>query len=164
MALTKHKVKEIEVPKSLIIQHLADADFYDHYSIVLDDPELSLEQAAKRVFDRSPRWIVMLLAIRNFLMRPFGLRGSVPKGSSQEDVIGFFPIVSRSAYELVLGFDDKHLNFRIIVVKSDGEQKTLSAATLVKRNNLLGKIYLFFVKPFHRVIVPAMLKQVNVSD
>lgn len=156
-----NKVHEIEVEQILINKHLPKADFYDCYSVVLDEPGLSLETAAKRVFENDPKWIVMLLAIRNFIVKPFGLRGALPTGDAREDVISFFPVVSRTLNELVLGFDDKHLDFRIVVSKRNGQPNTLNVATLVKRNNLLGKIYLFFVKPFHRVIVPVMLKQVN---
>jgi len=36
----------------------------------------------------------------------------------------------------------------------------VSATTLVKTNNLLGRIYLTIIMPFHRLIVPAMLRNV----
>jgi len=158
-----NKTYEVEVNREIIKRHLPQADFYDCFSIVLDDQDQTIEQAARLVFDKSPKWIVTLLALRNIIVAPFGLQGTVPTGDSTQDVIGFFPVVSRTPNEIVLGFDDKHLDFRIVVSKHNGAQNTLSAATLVKRNNLFGKIYLFFVKPFHRVIVPAMLKQVNAA-
>ena len=39
-------------------------------------------------------------------------------------------------------------------------RQAVSTSTLVKTHNLLGRVYLAIVKPFHRIIVPAMLAQV----
>ena len=63
----------------------------------------------------------------------------------------------------MLGFDDKHLNFRIIVdVKAlDGKRRRVTATTLVHRNNLFGRVYLATVMPFHKLIVPTMLARVS---
>ncbi len=69
--------------------------------------------------------------------------------------IGFFEIVSVTPVSAVLGADDYHLNFRVLL---DIRDNVLSCKTQVHFNNALGKIYFFFVKPFHRWIVPPMLK------
>lgn len=154
-------VVEIPVPENMGEDYLPNTDFADNFSILVTDKDMTLEQAARNIFEHTPKWIVKLLALRNLLVRPFGLRGTVPTGEKEGDVIGFFPVIKRGTDDIVLGFDDKHLDFRIIVCLANEPFKTISVATLVRRNNLLGKIYLFFVKPFHRIIVPTMLKQVN---
>lgn len=62
----------------------------------------------------------------------------------------------------MLGLDDRHLDFRIVVEVTElgaGRQE-VAASTIVKTHNLLGRTYLAVVKPFHRIIVPAMLAQV----
>jgi len=62
---------------------------------------------------------------------------------------------------LVAGFDDKHLDFRIVVDVTGGAGgRQVSATTLVKTNNSLGRVYLTIIMPFHRMIVPAMLRKI----
>ena len=73
-----------------------------------------------------------------------------------------FPVISQSAAKVVLGLDDRHLDFRVLVEVEElgmGRQE-VTASTAVKTHNLLGRAYLAIVKPFHRIIVPAMLAQV----
>lgn len=74
-------------------------------------------------------------------------------------MVGFFPVVSKSDNQVVLGFDDRHLNFRIVIdVRADGEgRRVVDTTTLVKRNILFGKIYLAVIAPFHRLIVETMM-------
>jgi hypothetical protein len=35
------------------------------------------------------------------------------------------------------------------------------SSTIVHYNNLLGRVYFFFVKPFHKLIIHAMLKMIK---
>lgn len=72
---------------------------------------------------------------------------------------GGFPVVSSSRERTVLGFDDRHLDFRIVVdlqVVEDGS--VVRVTTLVRRKNLFGRIYLFAAGPFHRRIVPPTMR------
>ena len=41
-----------------------------------------------------------------------------------------------------------------------GERQQVTATTLVKTHNWLGRTYLAIIMPFHRLIVPALLRQV----
>jgi Protein of unknown function (DUF2867) len=76
--------------------------------------------------------------------------------------IGTFPVVSASPERMVMEFDDAHLNFRVVVeVAPEGSGQRVTATTLVRTRNRLGRLYLAAVKPFHQVIVPAMLAQVG---
>jgi hypothetical protein len=100
---------------------------------------------------RAPRWIEMLLALRNFLVAPLGLKTSAPDEPGARDIIGIFPVVRQTPDRLVAGLNDKHLDFRLVVDV---------ATTLVLTHNLLGRTYLAIIRPFHRLVVPAMLLQV----
>lgn len=61
-----------------------------------------------------------------------------------------------------MGFDDAHLDFRVVVeVTSNCRRQQITATTFVRTRNRLGRLYLAAVKPFHRMIVPAMLAQVG---
>jgi hypothetical protein len=70
--------------------------------------------------------------------------------------------VSASPEQVVMGFDDAHLDFRVVVeVTSNCRRQQVTATTFVRTRNHLGRLYLAAVKPFHRMIVPAMLAQVG---
>jgi hypothetical protein len=139
---------------------LPNADFSDAYSVRVAGPLDALE-AARRMVTRRSRWVDGLLMLRNLAVRPFGLRRAAPDGA---EMIGIFPIVSASPQRVVMGFDDAHLDFRVVVeVAPEGNLQRVTATTFVRTRNRLGRLYLALVKPFHRVIVPAMLAQVGLS-
>jgi Protein of unknown function (DUF2867) len=140
---------------------LAGAGFADAFCLVVDEPALDAISASHRVFARTPGWVSRLLWLRNLLVAPLGLRQTSSKDRTPLEMrIGFFPVVSQSGQRVVLGFNDKHLDFRVIVdaAPSDGGSR-ITATTLVRQHNPMGRIYLALVLPFHRIIVPAMLAQ-----
>ena len=140
---------------------LAGAQFVDAYSIAIEGAALDARRAAENMLTRVPRWIEVLLALRNFLVAPFGLKTSAPDQPGTRDIIGLFPVVDQTPDRLVAGFNDKHLDFRLVVdVASAGHTQRVTATTLVLTHNLLGRTYLAFIRPFHRLVVPAMLRQV----
>ena len=136
---------------------LSGAQFADAYAIATGDRALDARRAAERMFARNPPWIEKLIALRNLLVRPFGLKTSGQNEPSTGGVIGLFPVLSETPNRLVAGFNDHHLDFRVVVDVAAGEQVT--ATTLVKTHNLLGRCYLAIVLPFHRLIVRSMLRR-----
>jgi Protein of unknown function (DUF2867) len=140
---------------------LAGAQFCDAYSIAVDDAAFDARHAAERMLGQSPRWIEALLAVRHALVKPFGLKTSLPSEIAPANAIGLFPILSQTPDRLVAGFDDKHLDFRVVVdVAASGQGRRVTATTLVLTHNLLGRAYLATILPFHRLVVRAMLQQV----
>jgi hypothetical protein len=149
-------------PEVALDEHLPGAQFADAYRIAVDDAALDARLAAKRMFGRSPRWIAGLMTVRNHVVAPFGLKTPGPKRIAASDTIGLFPVVSQSPNRLVAGFDDKHLDFRVIVdVSPAGGGRSVTATTLVRTHNLLGRLYLATVLPFHRIIVRSMLRRLS---
>ncbi len=70
-------------------------------------------------------------------------------------------MLSETPERLVAGFDDHHLDFRVVVdVTASGRGQQVTATTLVRTNNWLGRIYLAIILPFHRLVVRALLRQV----
>jgi hypothetical protein len=75
---------------------------------------------------------------------------------------GFFPLQSRSEHELVVGEDDRHLDFRASVLvrrRDDGGGDELVATTVVRCHNALGRTYLAMISPFHSLIVRSGLRR-----
>jgi hypothetical protein len=140
---------------------LPGAQFADAFRISLDDSALDARRAAERMMGRSPRWVERLLGLRNRLVAPFGLKTGAPKHAGASDIIGIFPVVSQAAGRLVAGFNDSHLDFRVVVdVATSGGGQQVTATTLVLTHNLLGRVYLASILPFHRLVVRALLRQV----
>ncbi len=146
---------------ALIRQFLPGAQFADTFGIKTDDASLSARQAAERMFSRQPRWVTALMALRNFIVKPFGLKTPSHTGPVRAHAIGIFPVISETPERLIAGFDDSHLDFRMVVdVLAAASGREVTATTLVKTHNLLGRTYLAVIMPFHRLVVQAMLRQI----
>lgn len=124
-------------------------DFIDGYAVT---SPLSPQDAAD-IGLSLPNWAGALLALRNRLVRPLGLKTEV--SNSGEGAI--FPVTYQDADELILGTDDSHLNFRICVRQEAGR---IFMATWVHRNNALGRAYLAAVMPFHILIVRDAMRRI----
>jgi hypothetical protein len=139
---------------------LAGAQFSDAFSVTVNDATFNARQAAERMLGHSPRWIEALTTLRDHLVKPFGLKTS-SSTNTLADTIRIFPVLSETPDRLVAGFNDNHLDFRIIVDVTPSDQgRRVTATTLVLTHNLLGKVYLAIILPFHRLVVRSMLRQV----
>lgn len=143
---------QMVMPDAKSIAALPGAAFSDSYRVIVDEPDVDAITATGRVMGRAPGWIGALLALRNRIVAALGLKPAR---------FGAFPVISHTPECVVLGFDDKHLDFRIVVdaLEIGAGRSQITATTLVRTHNLLGRTYLAFVLPFHRMIVPAMLAQ-----
>jgi len=136
---------------------MPQADWADCYQISVPTRGLIAMDAAREVLSYSPVWVRLLMAIRNVVVGPFGLKTAHPTADHIE-TIGLFPVLAKSDSQVVLGFDDRHLDFRVVIDVRDASEGTIvSATTLVKRKILFGKIYIAVITPFHNLIVSAML-------
>jgi hypothetical protein len=125
-------------PASSLWAHHRTGDFLDCYSIA---STLTPREAAERGL-KLPAWADALMALRNGLVRPFGLKTGT-KGAP------VFPVQHETADELILGTDDRHLNFRIGLLRVEGR---LYMSTWVHPHNFWGRGYLALVMPFHVLI------------
>jgi len=140
---------------------LPGAQFADAFRIDVNDRALDARQAAERMIARQPRWAEALVTLRNILVAPFGLKTSGASATAPREMIGIFPIVSQTPDRLVAGFNDRHLDFRLVVdVATSGTTQNVTATTLVLTHNWLGRTYLAVIMPFHRLIVRTLLRQV----
>jgi len=58
------------------------------------------------------------------------------------------------------GGDDKHLDFRIWISIQPGlKGSEVTISTLVKINSLFGRVYLFAIMPFHKLLSRTMLQR-----
>lgn len=110
-----------------------------------------------------PRWVNVLMSIRNLIVGIFGLKtgnARITAVNEQYNVgsrVGYFWVLDRNENEIVLGENDKHLNFRASVFM-DCENKYVYLNTVVFFNNWLGRLYFVPVKPFHIIIIRSVMK------
>ncbi|MFC0240213.1 DUF2867 domain-containing protein [Rhodopseudomonas telluris] len=139
---------------------LPGADFVDAYAIGIGSRTLDARSAAIQMIEHGPGWIGVLMRLRNLIVTPFGLRTPAPGRPDRGDSIGIFPVRSETPQRVVAGFDDSHLDFRVVIdVEDQAAGRRVVASTLVRTNNRLGRIYLATIMPFHRMVVRAMLRQ-----
>jgi len=108
------KVREI-TPSADTDPLLPGAHFADAFQIEIGDRDLDARRAAERMMARQPWWAEALVSLRNFLMAPLGLRTSGAGLVPPRDMIGIFPVVSQTPDRLIAGFNDRHLDFRVVI-------------------------------------------------
>lgn len=137
------KVRKIPLPESSAMHdRIQDGDFIDCFAT---DAQISPRQAAGVIVD-FPIWGKWLVKLRGIVTGPFGLDQD---GPDAEDKLGPFPVESETDHEIIAGFDDKHLDFRVSVICENGQ---LSLATWVHPHNIGGRLYLALIMPFHILI------------
>ena len=139
---------------------LPDANWADAFEIVTHREFGDMRSVADQTIGAMPHWARALLRLRNALVAPLRLKSDgMNDVQSEADCIGIFPILQETKDRIVVGFDDRHLDFRIIVDRSaDVQAIRLRETTLVNRRNTLGRIYIATITPFHRLIVRSVLK------
>ncbi len=140
-------------PDSLIAKY-TPYDYIDTYTRVVASPRaITPEDFSDIAFDRKPAWMRWVMQLRDVLVKPFKL-----------DNVGRFTdmIREKSTDETVFGKVDRHLTFHASLLCGkyiDGKQE-LRITTVVKYNNMLGKVYFFIIRPFHAIIVKSLLNKV----
>lgn len=148
----------------LLRQYFAQGDFLDSQSVPLPHPAPDAATLTIATFFNMPGWVVWLLAVRDRLVSPFGLRtGSQHdlRPPTRDEVVsatypGIFAVHAATDDEVILGCNDTHLDFRVSILRSRRED-LVALSTWVRPHNQFGRAYLALVYPFHRVIVARCL-------
>ena len=163
------QVIECDVPSSSALSGdlIRNAYFRDSYRATLAHPELGIVEIFFALFGHTPFWMKSLLIVRNAAARLVGLEvpsvGEImnPVVRSEYRVgekIGPWPIFFIADNEIVAGRNNKHLDFRLSVLKAkDGDATNVVVSTICTVHNVFGKIYLFFIVPFHRTGVRSLI-------
>ena len=159
----KVAVAPIPTPPAAIARAaLARLTFADGYRAQVTHTQLpppSAHSVAQAMFGEPPKVVQWLMSLRNGIVGLFGLQAAAQRSTAtQTHYAGSFPVVFETSEEILLGFNDRHLDFRIwlsVSPKSDGFQVEIS--TLVQEHNAFGKVYLWVVMPVHRVLSRWML-------
>lgn len=137
---------------NLIIKYLP-ADYKDcFWDEITEKPYMSVNELFNLMFSQYPKWIMRMYYIRNLIVKPFGVK--INKSFANM-------IIEQNDNEIIIGAKDKHLSFHVSLFCSDVKDKTqeVSITTIVKYENILGRIYFAAIWLFHRIIVSYLFKR-----
>ncbi|WP_273595104.1 DUF2867 domain-containing protein [Roseateles koreensis] len=148
------------------------AYFHDCYSVELPVDERSPLELYLSVVSHTPGWIDALMKLRNKIVARLGLKdlgalSHIDPGKPAQDYrvgdqAGIFKLLEIHEHEVVLGETDKHLDVKISVTRQDlPSGVVVSVATVVHVHNAMGRVYMFFVKPAHRIMAPATVSRLT---
>jgi hypothetical protein len=159
---TVNTLSQAALQQIIDVADLSRVDFADGYSGLIRGTKLTADQVAQAMFGDLPGFARVLMAVRDRVVAPFGVKASttLARLHGEQKCINFFPVLSESAELIVLGGNDVHLDFRIYIsVQAEGAGQRISASTLVKLNNRLGRLYLSAIMPFHRYLARYAIDQ-----
>jgi len=191
--------------------HLSVIHYADTFSGRLPGySSCDIDALGRRFVSSGPTWADSLMALRDKLVCLVGLKPSTHKvvtatpdaslGGDPADIgttrtvnspipapiqpgdrLGLFHVYAKTPHALLLGADDSHLNFRVILrFDQQGNDRSddtppdnhpdghiaripvmtpsFSVTTQVQFNNSLGRFYFTLIKPFHRMILRATVR------
>jgi Protein of unknown function (DUF2867) len=151
-----------EVPALSVLDRrlIEGAFFHDSYRAPLSYARAGVVEIFFAIFGHHPKWMKVVLVLRNRLASCFGLavpttaeimRPQVKVGYNVGEKIGPWPIFHLSDTELVAGRNNRHLDFRLSVLKeASGGSSSAVVSTVCTTHNSFGKAYLVIVIPFHK--------------
>lgn len=161
---SQKKVTKLEqIPDySIILNDFGKVDYGDSYTITISTNIYSVDKITLDLF-KTPRWIELLSNLKDYIANFF-----IEKKSDENAVkllfsvgskLTFFSVVDRNQKEIVMGENYKRLSFRISVMAEQNVLNTnIYLSTIFHYNNLLGRLYLSLLKPFHRFYIKKRLK------
>lgn len=168
MPTREYRVTTVPLPQeSRIATAYAATDLADAYSIELPGEVCrNPEVLARCIFSQPPFWMTGLMKVRDALVACFGLKTAkhlqAIDAEDMENRVGIFKIYDTGKAEIILGEDDRHLDFRLSVLYTEAPsplgKPRLIVSTVVHCHNRLGRIYIFLIAPFHRLVVRSSLR------
>jgi len=155
---------ESRVSRIYETMHLADAFEVRLPHGAITDPE----SLARFALSQQAPWVAGLMRLRDTLVAGFGLKTAKqlqdPATTGGDKRIHIFKVYETGTHEVLLGEDDKHLDFRVSVLHRTRTVAAQSASyvtvsTVVHCHNRLGRFYILLIAPFHRLIVQSMLRR-----
>jgi len=167
------EVVRCEVPvASLIYPQVANASFIDARRAALADSDQPAMAYFLELMAGMPGWIDNLMVLRNRVVQAFGLKDlgrltridhqREPASYNAGERVGIFTLIRNTPEEVLLVDRDKHLDVYISLLCQPATADTprnVVVSTVVHPHNLLGRLYMLPVAPFHRLIAPIALRR-----
>jgi hypothetical protein len=167
----KIRVIKSILPTNSLAQNYLPADYADIFTtIVSENKSLTPDNLLIAFWTDFSKWIQVLFKLRDCLAKPFGLKTSengtdfkqkFEAAIRNREQFNLMSVPAKSANETIMRLTDKHLTAELSVCneKLTNKQLKISVITLVHYHNFLGRIYFFVIRPFHKIILKAMIKR-----
>lgn len=168
--------KQSAIPsRSILKKNEATFHYIDSFQspILEKGQNVDIDEFVQLFLSSGPKWADTLFKVRNNAVRLFGLKVSSAADRQKKvdtsmlkvgEQVGIFRLFEKTENEVILGEDDKHLNFRVSLLidqyTNGSNKKRLSITTAVRFNNAFGRIYFLPVKPFHKLLVKTSLREI----
>jgi hypothetical protein len=154
-------ITPVAIPNESRLRHLYEKpDLADAYAIRLpNNATTDPETIARFLFSHRSPWFSLLMQLRDALVAPFGIKTSEQFQGSGGKRIGVFKIYETGIHEVVMGEDDIHLDFRLSILLQRKIDPYVILSTVAHCHNLLGRIYIKLITPFHRMVVRSVLSR-----
>ncbi|MFD2786742.1 DUF2867 domain-containing protein [Hymenobacter rubripertinctus] len=164
-------LEEVRVPPQSALRATAQrAHYRDCYRMDVPTTDVTLDDAVRAFFHGAPAWVRQAMALRDRVMGRLGYHTQGPEpAQSLEGVrfepgttLGLFHIYERHERELIMGSDDRHLNFRVSILLDQEPTRTwLYITTTVELHNTMGRLYFGLIKRPHRLVVRSMMRNIR---
>jgi len=160
-------IEDVDLPEgALVLRSFPRIDYADAYRAKLP-PGLfkNVDSIARSIAESSPWWVQGLMALRDRMVAIIGLKTSDWHRNNRQEIefqpgssVRGFRVYERTQDEILLGEDDRHLDFRVSILKrTEGNNSWVIVSTIVRFNSWLGRAYFVPVKPLHKIIVRAIM-------
>ena len=125
-------------------------NYTDEFSDIVHTARFINAAELSGLFFSAPKWITLLMKIRNAIMKPFGLK----RGKDLSDLVHI-----ETENLATISKNDKHLDLEIAFMTERVEcnSQRISVSTKVRFHNRFGKCYFAIIKPFHNLICKTLL-------
>lgn len=163
--------KACELPQGSRVESrfLHEADFADAFQAPVKQPAASTVDLFFAIFGHHPLWVKLILLARHRIGEVFGLAAATTQELMHPtrkpsyrvgQTIGPWPIYFMGDDELIAGRENKHLDFRLSVLKQGkGPTASVVVTTFCCTHNRFGRAYLRLIGPFHKWGVRRLLSR-----
>lgn len=164
------------IPKTSRLSVFFDrCDFSECFaSQKLISSEVTASFVLKKLLQDPPRYVLMILSVRDFFFRLAGLKTSdivnpinfvdVPV-QREKSMIAEIGMSYNTPEEVICGLNDKHLNFAVsvFVINTPVDNNRICCevfvSTILKYNNIWGRIYFTLIRFIHATVIKSMLQK-----
>lgn len=156
-------ITEINFPPQTQIFGKERGSFYrDCFNVRVTDKDLSAIEVYHAIFGFLPKPVQFALSIRNTVVQWFGFSasntemalalGDIKPGTKA----GFLLIEAAHESEVVCSASERNMDMWLSVLKLSEQEFAVS--TLVNMKTTPGKVYMYCIKPFHKLVAKYSIK------
>ncbi|WP_318412045.1 DUF2867 domain-containing protein [Photobacterium leiognathi] len=157
-------IKEITFPNSAGISGNEKGRYYrDSFSVNISQQNLNAIDVYYAIFAHLPKPVIIAMKIRNKIMGWLGFSAGATEVSLPKEQIatgkqaGFLVFESVSEMEVVAAAYEKNMDMWLSVLKLS--EREYAVSTLVNLKTRSGRLYMAFIKPFHKLVAKFCIAQ-----